>query len=145
MNGFGKGECLRVKSGFSDAVASRLETRRVAAMRGATIEFSKSEGLAYDPAGNRLFMSIAQIKGAMTNESASADGENDWRPAPASGSNAEHVRLNENVCGAVYALDVRKDEGRNRQGLKLLDEIHGLCRNNLLPPPDGNFSPSRIH
>lgn len=111
MNGFGKGECLRVKSGFSDAVASRLETRRVAAMRGATIEFSKSEGLAYDPAGNRLFMSIAQIKGAMTNESASADGENDWRPAPASGSNAEHVRLNENVCGAVYALDVRKDGG----------------------------------
>jgi uncharacterized protein len=110
IGGPGKGECLRVKSPDLEIIASRLETRRMAAMRGATVEFSKSEGLAFDPAENRLYMSIAQIKKAMTKQKESG---NVWRPATQGQSNQQHIRLKKNRCGAVYGLDLRPNADMN--------------------------------
>ncbi len=93
-------ECLRLRPGMNTA-ASRLETRRYAAMLGATTEFSKEEGITFDPDGGRLFVSISYLEKGMT----AAQSEND---AYNKGS-GDHIRLTPNSCGAVYGLDLGND------------------------------------
>ncbi len=95
--GLGKvGECVRAKPG-KELIASRLETRRTAALKGATIEFRKAEGLAYDEAARTLYMAISQInRGMLDADKADRGGPN-------------HIRLARNNCGAVFALDVAAD------------------------------------
>jgi uncharacterized protein len=80
------------------AVASRLETRRVASMKGATTEFRKMEGNVYNPDRNSLYLAMSEIGKGMLDGDAIADlgGRND-------------VRLAANPCGAVYELAL--DEG----------------------------------
>lgn len=86
-------EYLRLKPGMERAAAF-LETRRYAALLGATTEFTKMEGIALDPAGKTLFTAMAYIEQGML------EGKNDTRPS-------DHVRLGGDpadlVCGAVYA------------------------------------------
>jgi len=53
-------ECLKVKSG-KEKEAAFLETRRYAALKGATTEFRKMEGLTYNPQTNQMYVSISQI------------------------------------------------------------------------------------
>ncbi|MGB7271633.1 MAG: alkaline phosphatase PhoX [Albidovulum sp.] len=90
-------ECLKIKPGM-EAVASRLETRRVASMKGATTEFRKMEGNVYNPDRNSLYLAMSEIGKGMLDGDARADlgGRND-------------VRLTANSCGAVYELAL--DEG----------------------------------
>jgi uncharacterized protein len=90
-------ECLKTKPGMA-AVASRLETRRVASMKGATTEFRKMEGNVYNPDRNSLYLAMSEIGKGMLDGDAIADlgGRND-------------VRLAANPCGAVYELAL--DEG----------------------------------
>lgn len=96
-------ECLKVKSG-KEKEAAFLESRRYAAMLGATSEFRKMEGITYDSDSNRLYMSISQIAKGMEdnkkygtpNDSYDKGGRND-------------IRLEYNNCGAVYALDIEKN------------------------------------
>ncbi|MEA1983428.1 MAG: choice-of-anchor J domain-containing protein [Campylobacterota bacterium] len=89
-------ECLKVKSG-QELMASRLETRRYAAMLGATTEIRKEEGITYDPVHNRLYVAISEIsKGMEESESYDKGGNN-------------HIALPNNICGAVYALDLSRD------------------------------------
>ena len=57
-------ECLKVKEGM-DLVASRLESRRYSAMKGATTEFTKLEGLTYDPHRNQMYAAVSDIKNGM--------------------------------------------------------------------------------
>lgn len=93
-NAEGRLECLKVKPGMA-MLASRLETTRTASMLGASTEFRKMEGSAYDPAKNRFYVSITQIAKGMTDADAKADlaGRND-------------IRLAKNGCGAVYAMQL---------------------------------------
>lgn len=91
--GGGKGpEHLRVKPGMEQAAAF-LETRRFAALRGATTEFTKMEGLTHSVKGRRLYSAMSYIEGAML------EGGNETHPA-------DHIRLSGNkadlACGAVY-------------------------------------------
>ncbi|UZK02867.1 PhoX family protein [Venatoribacter cucullus] len=82
-----KAECLQVKSGM-DKVASRLETRRYAAMKGATTEFLKEEGVTFDTLRNKLYVAMSSVGKGMS------DGKG-------------HIQLEEeNSCGIVYELDV---------------------------------------
>ena len=81
----GAKECLKLKSG-KEKEAAFLETRRYAALLGATTEFRKEEGITFDPDHNRLFVAMSEVRKGMT------DGAGD-------------IRLSENKCGAVYALD----------------------------------------
>lgn len=85
-------ECLKIKAGM-EAVASRLETRRVASMTGATTEFRKMEGLAFNPEKNALYLAMSEVSKGMTDGDEKADkgGRND-------------VRLAKNDCGVVYEL-----------------------------------------
>lgn len=86
-------ECLQLKSGQEKAAAF-LETRRYAAMLGATTEFRKEEGITFSPDLNKLFVAMSEVRKGMEDDSSSdAGGNND-------------IRLSANACGAVYALDV---------------------------------------
>jgi secreted PhoX family phosphatase len=86
-------ECLKVKDGMEKA-ASRLETRRYAAMLGATTEFRKMEGITHDPDTNTLYIAMSEVgNGMLDGSSNDAGGPND-------------IRLAKNTCGTVYALDL---------------------------------------
>jgi secreted PhoX family phosphatase len=97
-------ECLRIKPGM-ETIASRLETRRYAAMNGATTEFRKEEGITYDAVGNKLYVAMSEVNSGMEDfmkngaESDKYDlgGPND-------------IRLPYNTCGCVYSLDLGTDD-----------------------------------
>lgn len=84
-------EWVKVKQGKEQAAAF-LETRRYAALKDATAEFSKMEGVAVNVALNTAYVAMARIERSMTAVPT----------AP-----ADHIRLKENRAGAVYALDLR--------------------------------------
>jgi secreted PhoX family phosphatase len=89
-------ECLQLNTAtYSEAVISRLESRRYAAMMGATTEFRKMEGFTYDADHGKAYISISAIEKGMLNDDAKYDagGNND-------------IKLKYNKCGAVYAMDV---------------------------------------
>ena len=93
-------ECLSVKSGMEKA-ASRLETRRYAAMMGATTELRKEEGITYDEVNKKLYLAMSAIergmednaKGGAANTKYDIGGNND-------------IRVDYNYCGVVYELNV---------------------------------------
>jgi secreted PhoX family phosphatase len=97
-------ECLAVKPGM-ELLASRLETRRYAALLGATTEFRKEEGITFDPDNMTLYVAMSEVTRGMEDfmkhgsESYSYDlgGPND-------------VQLPYNKCGTVFGLDVATDE-----------------------------------
>merc|ERR1712226_460871 len=86
-------ECLKVKAG-KEKLASRLETRRYAAMLGCTAEFSRQEGVTYNAEMGRLYMGMTSIRKGMT-----ANHDHDK-----GGQNV--MRLPENKCGCVYEFDM---------------------------------------
>jgi hypothetical protein len=96
-------EILRVKPGM-EKIASRLETRRYAAIMGATTEMRKEEGVTYDPDHNRLYVAMSEVsrgmedfaKSGKPNDTYDIGGWND-------------VRLDYIDGGAVYALDLAPD------------------------------------
>jgi hypothetical protein len=87
-------ECLAIKG--DQKVISRLETRRYAALKGATTEFRKMEGATYDKSGRTLYMAMSEVGKGMTDGDATLD---------LGGPN--HIRLTANTCGAIYAMPVR--------------------------------------
>ncbi|MSP54655.1 MAG: DUF839 domain-containing protein [Myxococcales bacterium] len=87
-------ECLRVRPGM-EGVASRLESRRSAALAGATTEFIKTEGLAYAPETHTLFMAMTRMDKGVT----AADPI--WDAAGRDDLNEQR-----NLCGGVWAMDV---------------------------------------
>ncbi len=95
-----RAECLKVQSG-KEVLASRLETRRFAALRGATTEWRKTEGITFDRDGGRLYLAVAEVGGGM--EDAKAKGKPD--PAADAGGRND-IRLPYNLCGAVYGMRV---------------------------------------
>jgi secreted PhoX family phosphatase len=87
-------ECLAVQPG-AEALASRLETRRVAAIRGATTEINKAEGLTFDARRGEVLLAISRIGGGMEAKHPKWDV-----------GGPDHLRLDGNDCGGVMALHV---------------------------------------
>ncbi|OGT90562.1 MAG: hypothetical protein A2514_12925 [Gammaproteobacteria bacterium RIFOXYD12_FULL_61_37] len=83
-------ECLRVRPGMEQAAAF-LETRRYAALQGATTEFTKMEGIARNTKDNKLYMAMSRIEGSMKAEA---------------GAPADHIQLPENKAGATYTVEL---------------------------------------
>ncbi|MEZ5738482.1 MAG: DUF839 domain-containing protein [Burkholderiaceae bacterium] len=100
----GRQECLALRRsnrlGMAAAeiviAASRLEPLRLAALRGASTEWHKLEGLAFDAVRQRLYLAVSVLGGAMS-------------AAPALVGLRNAIHLPANPCGAVYALPVDAD------------------------------------
>jgi len=84
-------ECLKLNPGQEKAAAF-LETRRMAALMGATTEFTKMEGVAVNAKDKRLYMAISSIRDSMTSMT---------------GEPTDHIRLAKNSAGATYSLDMK--------------------------------------
>lgn len=90
-------ECLKLRPGM-EVAASRLETRRYAAMLGGTTEFRKMEGVTANIDGSVLYLGMSSIDKGM------ADGQSRYDLG-----GANDIRLPVNKCGAVYALDLNRN------------------------------------
>jgi len=93
-------ECLKVKTGMEKA-ASRLETRRYAAVMGATTEFRKEEGITFDKNSGKLYVAMSSIERGMEDNQKSGEDNTKY---DISGNN--DIKVEYNKCGAVYSLDV---------------------------------------
>ncbi len=76
----------------NDPMAAFLETRAYAAKMGATAEFRKMEGVAYDKVNNKIYIAMSSIDKTMS------DDKGD-------------IKLPENKCGIVY--EAQLDAGMN--------------------------------
>ncbi|MBN2646633.1 MAG: DUF839 domain-containing protein [Thiotrichales bacterium] len=88
-------ECLAVKPGMEQAAAF-LETRRYAALRGATVEFNKMEGIAVNDKDKHLYMAISYLDGGMKDNS-----------LPAS---MEHLKMAKINAGATFTLPMQANK-----------------------------------
>lgn len=95
-------ECLKL---IGDAViASRLETRRYAAMLGAATEWTKMEGITFDPQRNELFMAMSSVYASME--------DNRYKGTPAAAKDIggfNSIRAKYNPCGCVYRMGLGAD------------------------------------
>lgn len=102
-----KQQCLKVKAG-KEMLASRLDARRYAAIKGATHEFRKMEGFSFDAARNTGYLAISEAARGMLNNTDDAEEKKNYDAAT-----GNHIRLAQaNYCGGVYALamqDAAKD------------------------------------
>jgi hypothetical protein len=84
-------ECLKVNAGQEKAAAF-LETRRYAALLGATTEFNKMEGIAVNDKDKKLYMAISYLDKGMTEDAT----------AP-----VDHIKLKKINAGATFTLDMK--------------------------------------
>lgn len=82
---------------LNDPMAAFLESRAYAKKMGATAEFNKMEGVAYDKKNGKIYIAMSSIEKAMSDDK----GE---------------IKLPENPCGIVYEAKV--DEKFNITNLK---------------------------
>lgn len=97
-------EYYKLKPG-QELAAAFLETRRYAAWRGATTEFTKMEGIAHSAASRKQWTVISYVRAGMI------DGKNGERPR-------DDIRLSGDekdlTCGVIYESNLRggqKDTG----------------------------------
>ena len=95
-------ECVKIKPGMQD-VAAFFETRRVAGILGATMEFEKLEGVTYNPKTKRAYIALARFS------SGALDGATTTPPWRWDQVTANDMRLPPNRCGAVMELDLGID------------------------------------
>lgn len=84
-------ECLNIKSGMETAAAF-LESRRAAALLGATAEFNKMEGIAVNAKDKKIYVAISYLDGGMLASTS----------AP-----TDHVQLPKISAGATFTLDAK--------------------------------------
>ncbi len=94
-------ECIKLKEGADEKLASRLESRRYAALKGATTEFRKAEGITYDEQSKKLYLSMSEIAYGMEDHKSKEKPKGLYDE----GGNND-IRLPYNECGALYALDI---------------------------------------
>lgn len=140
-------ECLQIKPGMEN-IASRLETRRYAAMKGATTEFRKEEGITFDAANSKLYVAMSQVAKGMAGGTKYDKGGHD------------HVQLPVNKCGVVYGLDVAPNAtiGSDYVASNMYGVVNGIPRkydangdyannscdiNNIANPDNLTFIPGR--
>jgi hypothetical protein len=97
-------ECLSVIEG-KETAAAFLETRRYAALMGATTEFNKMEGIAVNDGDKHLYMAISYLDKGMLNNG-----------LPVA---MEHLKMNKINAGATFTLPMTP--GQNDQFGKLIE------------------------
>lgn len=134
-------QCLKLKPGMEKA-ASRLETRRYAAMKGATTELRKEEGITFNPVTNTLYVAMSEIARGMEDymKNGAINDEYDI-------GGPNHIKLPYNRCGGVYALDLEPDKdigsdyvAKNMYGLVMGRMTQAYDENSPIPPYEGPFA-----
>ncbi len=110
-NWAGENECLKIKDGM-EKVASRLESGRVAGMKGATTEFAKMEGITYNPQKKEMYLSISRVEKGMEDNHKNGEPETKYDK----GGNND-IKLPWNHCGTVFAMTL---DGYNVTKMKAL-------------------------
>lgn len=82
-------ECLAVKTGMEKAAAF-LESRRYAALMGATTEFNKMEGIAVNDADKKLYMAISYLDKGMKDNGLPED--------------MEHIKMTKINAGVTFTM-----------------------------------------
>lgn len=109
----GVSECLQLKDITGDslindadiAIAARMESRRMAAMLGATSEFDKKEGITFNSRDKELYLAISQVRYGMEDSAKKGSANTKY---DIGGNN--DIQLGYNYCGGVYALGVAANE-----------------------------------
>ncbi len=83
-------EYIKLKEG-KEKVAAALEPRRYAALKGATTEWNKMEGVAFDGEDKKLYMAMSYIQKGMLED---ASGPKD------------DIKITENECGGTYEINL---------------------------------------
>jgi len=99
-------EYLRIKKG-KERVAAFLEPRRYAALLGATTEWNKMEGIAYNPEDKKLYMAISYIKNGMLKDKS---------------LKKDDIRVDSNYCGATYEITLSPNQ-RDSKGRKIPSQV----------------------
>jgi secreted PhoX family phosphatase len=99
-------EYLRIKKG-KERVAAFLEPRRYAALIGATTEWNKMEGIAYNPEDKKLYMAISYVKNGMLKDKS---------------LKKDDIKIARNLCGATYELKLKKKQ-RDKKGKKIKSDL----------------------
>ncbi len=128
-----KKECLRVRPGM-ELLASRLESRRYAALLGATTEFNKGEGLTYDAKNNRLYFALSVVAKGMEDFKKRGEAKKKYDL-----KEANHIRLPYNPCGMIASLQLQKDPkiGSEYVATKIAPLLEGTPKevgNNICDP-----------
>lgn len=101
LTGGSNNECLVLKTGM-DKAAAFLETRRYAALKGATLELNKEEGVTFDPDNMKMYIAMSDVtKGMLANASGTKSKSEAF--------SRDDIHLTENRCGTVYELALDKD------------------------------------
>jgi secreted PhoX family phosphatase len=87
-------ECLSTKAG-KETAAAFLETRRYAALLGATTEFNKMEGVAVNAADKKLYLAMSYIDKGMLEDGV------------ADNLLADHIKLAKLNAGATYTIALK--------------------------------------
>lgn len=100
-------ECLKLKTSNAknmsaadiEKAASRLETRRFAALKGATLELNKEEGITFDPDHGKLYLAMSDVTNGMRDNTEGAVSTTE-------AFSTNDIRVATNNCGVVYELAV---------------------------------------
>ncbi|MEH7885016.1 alkaline phosphatase PhoX [Bacillus sp. JJ1609] len=117
----GKTEYLKLKPGMEKAAAF-LESRRYAAMLGATSEFNKMEGLTLNEKDNKVYVAIADQSSGMEKDTAGKDP-------------ADHIQLPKIKSGVTYQLNLASGQ-MDRDGNKINSKYAASSMEGLLVGED---------
>ena len=105
-----KQECLKIKPGMEE-VASRMESRRYAAIKGATTEFRKMEGITFNKEANTLYIGMSAIAKGMEDFAKKGKDSKEY-----DGGGNNDIKLPYNQCGAVYSLNMNNHTTLDKNG-----------------------------
>lgn len=138
-----RAECLQLIPGMEKAAAF-FETRRYAALMGATAEFSKEEGLAFSEELGTIYMTTSRLNNGMLDGSIPINGYEYVYDISAA---RDDIQLPLNVCGGVIEFDVDPASGswvpvRARMaitGQPSLGDPKNTCSTARIAGPDNLF------
>ncbi|MBS4175229.1 Ig-like domain-containing protein [Bacillus sp. FJAT-49736] len=117
----GKIEYLKLKPGKEKAAAF-LESRRYAAMLGATTEFNKMEGVTLNEKDKKVYIAISDQSKSMEKDSTGKDP-------------ADHIQLPKIKAGVTYQLDLQGSQ-KDSEGRAINSSYVGLSMSGLVVGED---------
>jgi secreted PhoX family phosphatase len=117
-------EYLKVKPGM-DTAAAFLESRRYGAIKGATSEFNKMEGLTVNEKNKKAYMAISYQEKSMEKQE---------------GSVQDDIQLPKRKSGVTYELNLTSNQkdaaGKSINSVYAASNMHGLVIGEDLPKAD---------